>query len=196
MLKRRDRGRRRLIKQLALGSGAVAATRLPRSWTAPVVDSVVLPAHAQGSPVLNNFLATQFSGPLCGGVFTNQTTGNPLDFVFDWTGRTPTGDATLTVVADGDVNGDAGNESWTISFNLTPLAPTVGNVNPMDPDAEPATASQMFTIPVVALTGTSATVAAAASAGVSCFIQTAGPNTGVTVENTVTITLAFPATSP
>lgn len=44
--------RRRALKQLAAGgavAGAVAAT-IPTRWTRPVVQSVVLPAHAQTSP--------------------------------------------------------------------------------------------------------------------------------------------------
>lgn len=48
--------RRRLLKSIAVGSGAVATTRtLPETWGRPVVESVLLPAHAQttivpGSP--------------------------------------------------------------------------------------------------------------------------------------------------
>lgn len=43
-------GRRRLLSALTLGGGALAAKSLPERWTQPVVDSVVLPAHAQSSP--------------------------------------------------------------------------------------------------------------------------------------------------
>ena len=43
-------GRRRLLKALAVGGGAVVVgTSLPASWTKPVIESVVLPAHAQAS---------------------------------------------------------------------------------------------------------------------------------------------------
>lgn len=42
------RARRRLVA--ALTSGAVAGHALPRRWTRPVVERVVLPAHAQASP--------------------------------------------------------------------------------------------------------------------------------------------------
>ena len=39
--------RRKLLKTLAAGSGAVIAGRsLPESWTKPVIDTVMLPAHA------------------------------------------------------------------------------------------------------------------------------------------------------
>ena len=43
--------RRKLLKSMAAGSGAVIAGKsLPESWSKPVVDSVMLPAHAQTSP--------------------------------------------------------------------------------------------------------------------------------------------------
>lgn len=40
-------GRRRLLK--ALAAGGVGAALLPKEWTRPIVDSMLLPAHAQGS---------------------------------------------------------------------------------------------------------------------------------------------------
>jgi len=43
--------RRKLLKSIAAGSGAIVAGKsLPESWSRPVVDSVILPAHAQTSP--------------------------------------------------------------------------------------------------------------------------------------------------
>jgi hypothetical protein len=46
-----DQSRRKLLKSIAAGSGAVIAGKsLPESWTKPVVDSVMLPAHAETSP--------------------------------------------------------------------------------------------------------------------------------------------------
>ena len=45
-----DNSRRKLLKSIAVGSGAiVAGKKLPDSWSRPVVDSVMLPAHAQTS---------------------------------------------------------------------------------------------------------------------------------------------------
>jgi len=42
--------RRTLLKSIAAGSGAVIAGKgLPESWSRPVVDSVLLPVHAQTS---------------------------------------------------------------------------------------------------------------------------------------------------
>ena len=46
-----NKGRRKLLKSIAAGSGAVIAGKsLPESWSKPVVDSVILPVHAQTSP--------------------------------------------------------------------------------------------------------------------------------------------------
>lgn len=45
-----NESRRKLLKSVAAGSGAIVAGKsLPESWSRPVVDSVMLPAHAQTS---------------------------------------------------------------------------------------------------------------------------------------------------
>lgn len=50
--KKSDSERRKILKSLTAGSGALALGKsLPDSWTRPVVDSVVLPSHAQTSAV-------------------------------------------------------------------------------------------------------------------------------------------------
>ncbi|MGE0703511.1 MAG: glycine-rich domain-containing protein [Vicinamibacterales bacterium] len=51
--------RRALLRALAAGTGAVVAGNvLPKSWTKPVVDSIVLPLHAQASGLPSNQLFT------------------------------------------------------------------------------------------------------------------------------------------
>ncbi len=60
-----DGSRRKLLKSLAAGSGAIlAGTSLPDKWVSPVVDSVILPAHAQTSSAGEYFgtLETDGSG--------------------------------------------------------------------------------------------------------------------------------------
>lgn len=48
--KKSRESRRKLLKSIATGSGAVVVGKtLPESWSRPVVDSVMLPAHAQAS---------------------------------------------------------------------------------------------------------------------------------------------------
>ena len=46
--KKSNDSRRKLLKSIAAGSGAVVAGKsLPESWTKPMVDSVLLPSHAE-----------------------------------------------------------------------------------------------------------------------------------------------------
>ena len=48
--KKSSESRRKLLKSIAAGSGAIVAGKcLPESWSKPVVESVMLPAHAQTS---------------------------------------------------------------------------------------------------------------------------------------------------
>ena len=48
--KNTSKNRRKLLKSIAAGSGVVVAGKsLPDNWSRPVVDSVMLPAHAQTS---------------------------------------------------------------------------------------------------------------------------------------------------
>ena len=42
---------RRRVLQATLGAGAPGALALPERWTRPVVDTIVVPAHAQSSPI-------------------------------------------------------------------------------------------------------------------------------------------------
>ena len=79
-----NRSRRKLLS--ALGAGGAAAfvgTALPRAWLRPVIESVVLPLHAQASPV--NFSFSCVANPPSGGTiaqngfgtFTFSVTPNP-----------------------------------------------------------------------------------------------------------------------
>ncbi len=46
--KKSNDSRRKLLKSIAAGSGAVVAGKsLPESWSKPVINSVVLPVHAE-----------------------------------------------------------------------------------------------------------------------------------------------------
>ena len=63
--KKSSTSRRKLLKSIAAGSGAIVVGKsLPDSWSRPVVDSVMLPAHARTS--LSN-------GPFAGNATTNGT---------------------------------------------------------------------------------------------------------------------------
>lgn len=52
--------RRRLLSAIALGGGAAAV--LPERWVKPVVDAVLLPAHAQATVVQNSGLYSNQNG--------------------------------------------------------------------------------------------------------------------------------------
>ncbi len=54
-----ESARRALLKTLAIGSGSASLTQLPTRWTTPVIESVMLPAHAQTT---GNLPPTFFSG--------------------------------------------------------------------------------------------------------------------------------------
>ena len=57
-----DSSRRKLLKSIAAGSGAIVAGKsLPESWSKPVVDSVMLPAHAQTSGAIYNIEYSRLS---------------------------------------------------------------------------------------------------------------------------------------
>ena len=72
----KDAGRRKLLITLAASGGAATALQsLPNKWTTPVVDSVILPAHAETSEPFtpNRSFAT-------GAVFPVDTDDSILDF--------------------------------------------------------------------------------------------------------------------
>ena len=61
--KKSSESRRKLLKSIAAGSGAIVAGKsLPEEWARPVVDSVMLPVHAQTSVEAPSFVSQ--GGPL------------------------------------------------------------------------------------------------------------------------------------
>jgi hypothetical protein len=80
-----DKKRRKLLKSIAAGSGAVITGKtLPESWTRPMVDSVALPAHAETSLVC------------CEGVFCN------LDFGQNEINGSAQVSSDCTIIMEGD----------------------------------------------------------------------------------------------
>ncbi|MCP4010195.1 MAG: hypothetical protein GY726_11865 [Proteobacteria bacterium] len=58
--------RRKLLKSIAAGSGAVVAGKsLPDSWSKPVIDTVMIPAHAETT----NDNESDVPAVLCGGCY-------------------------------------------------------------------------------------------------------------------------------
>lgn len=84
--KKSSESRRKLLKSIAAGSGAIVAGKsLPDSWSRPVVDSVMLPAHAQTSActTINVTLAFTRSGEAGGEweyeIFLASNLGVPIE---------------------------------------------------------------------------------------------------------------------
>jgi hypothetical protein len=102
--KESSNSRRKLLKSLATGSGAVIAGKsLPNSWARPVVDSVLLPAHARTS-----------GGPY-GGTNNNPLTMIDNNTLFAKTLRVLVGDA------------HAQPESFDFTYCITPVSATSAN---------------------------------------------------------------------
>ena len=80
------RTRRDFVKRVAAGTVALAgATQLPKKWTKPVVDSVIVPVHAQAT-VLGTITPTWILGDDAPGGLAGITTGttNVTDgFLYD-----------------------------------------------------------------------------------------------------------------
>lgn len=94
-------GRRKLLKSIAAGSGAIVAGKsLPESWSRPVVNSVLLPAHAVTScPVLVNATPSSLTVQAISGAPGTDLDG--IEILFD-------GCSVLTMVA-GDDPGPSGD---------------------------------------------------------------------------------------
>ena len=92
--KKSSENRRKLLKSIAAGSGAIVAGKsLPESWSRPVVDSVMLPAHAQTSP----------APPAPPTVFT--VTPDPQSVTSNEATTSPPHQDAIAIVFDGQSNG-------------------------------------------------------------------------------------------
>ena len=82
--------RRKLLKSIAAGSGAIVAGKsLPESWSRPVVGSVMLPAHAQTSTPTTEPTPPAPPAGLTGIFLTTETINAP-----------PAGDLAVAVCSD------------------------------------------------------------------------------------------------
>jgi hypothetical protein len=102
-------GRRDLLKAIAATSGAVvAASVLPSSWTKPIIEAGVLPAHAQGS-IATATPTTATATPTAAATitFTNQNSSQ-----YEITVTQPDG---TTFTLNGAETRTAQNGSYTVS---------------------------------------------------------------------------------
>ena len=109
--------RRKVLKTIAAGGGAVALGKsLPEQWSKPVVDSVLVPAHAQATPgpqrsvvlvelqqassLLDFFVGTANAAAPCvpPTAFCVDRDGNTVTYNIDgFTQTAPANDSTVTV---------------------------------------------------------------------------------------------------
>lgn len=121
--KNSSESRRKLLKSIAAGSGAIVAGKsLPESWSRPVVDSVMLPVHAQTSQNLGlSFVSCSSFTPPFGTIsgsfpvtITPATEFIPIDLVIQ---------SNLGVIVNTDPSGvyqtDAGGEATVTPFSFT-----------------------------------------------------------------------------
>lgn len=180
--------RRRILRSIVIGGG-IAAT-VPKTWVKPVVDSVILPSHAQVSPPPGPSGPTtvNYSEDMAIPPDFRGATG-PFVFNYDVTGITPTSDGTLDITdLIADMN-DA-NENIAVSIEGTPIGTYFGGGG--DNDC-PIPNSAQLTIPLATL------ITAAADGTISVTLTpsaAAGFGNGSCIPSSGTLTLAFTGTTP
>lgn len=177
-----DESRRKLIKSIAAGSGAIVAGKnLPESWTKPVVDSVMLPAHAQTSQLVEfTYQSTLVDNDTCDGATSGLPNVTNLDF--DVSTATPNGLGTVDVTIHGDI--DQQDEWYMISVEGVDLGP-VGNAG--------------FGTHTINTVFNNVDLSAAAADGTITVTATPNPTGGNTIDcdfeppQSISVTLSFPA---
>ncbi len=118
-------GRRRLLKSLA--AGGAAAAFLPEKWTKPVIDRILVPAHAQGSPCLHGIYTNYTNSTTTGVIFNNtNSTTNPVILNNHCSNKCIAFDVKTNSMVIGYVNGSSGigyiESSGVIKPNPFPVA--------------------------------------------------------------------------
>lgn len=160
----------------------VIVKAVPEQWGRPVVDTVLLPAHAQTS-----FQATCTEGGFTQTQGYNIATGESISdqaFVYDLGGATPCGDGTVTI---SNLAGDLDDieEQWTIWLGAIGSGVNLGLTQNSPGDCEPAPGS---VFPV-----TQAQLQAAISSGTIQISAENGSIDNFCDTNTMDVTLSFAA---
>ncbi len=74
----KNQARRKTIKKLVIGAGALAGySMLPEQWTKPVIEQIILPAHAQtsGLTLINPLTLTLLSGSQASAIVSVRVAG-------------------------------------------------------------------------------------------------------------------------
>jgi len=134
-----DQSRRKFLKSVAAGGGAVIAGRaLPESWTRPVVEAVILPAHAalSSSPPPVEPVVYDFDCMDASFIITNPVPGT-LHVAFGWLPTESSGLLTGTIVGTHYVCTDssgvrAQSDINNTEFNQNPAGVSFDVVAPLD----------------------------------------------------------------
>lgn len=138
------KSKRKTLKAILGGTGAVAgASALPDKWGKPIISSVILPAHAQGTPAEECFIEFYSA---------TQSADNEVDVSIEW-------------AADIDAF-----QEWVISFSAPGLASvsgeTEGGINPGEG------ISQEYDINFSELNPTELEATITLESGITCEIET------------------------
>ncbi len=133
--KKSNDSRRKLLKSLAAGSGAVVAGKsLPESWSKPIVNSVLLSVHAETSPgatvAYSQTQGFEHTGEVPSSSMLDQT------LTFSLGGVTPTGNGTVNITnLAGDLNATT-SEYWILKMGPTTIGQTAHSGSECDVAAD------------------------------------------------------------
>lgn len=103
--KKANDSRRKLLKSLAAGSGAVVAGKsLPESWSRPVIDSVILPAHASTTDDTGSGGTDTTDSSGTDNTTTTTTTAEPCNIAGEYCWVLGKFTTTFTVGSNGSIN--------------------------------------------------------------------------------------------
>jgi hypothetical protein len=192
--------RRKLLKSIAIGSGAgVAGNSLPKSWSRPVISSVLLPVHA--ATTIDAIEAVQAATTQPVEIIYSKTLGFDIsakqeihlipdqELSFALEGLVPKGDGTVTISKlAGDLSGGT-SEVWAIEIG----ANTLGVTNHSPEDCEIASGTE-FNVPhailLEAISGDDIVITAINGGDIEDFCGEEGEGGS---NNTMDVTLVFPA---
>lgn len=127
-----NKSRRKLLKHIAAGSGAIVAGKnLPESWTRPVVESVILPAHAGTSRCTDSGTVTVTFSAVTNTLSAATNTLN-IDLGFtdeDGTYDTSSGAISINFGVPGGCSGDSSTSGTVLTPEATPSGLVSGNTS-------------------------------------------------------------------
>ena len=53
-----SQSKRKILTSIGVSSGILGASALSQQWTKPIVNSIILPAHAQSTPMMTTMMMT------------------------------------------------------------------------------------------------------------------------------------------